>query len=44
MFHIFYFMQSGMVFECVNPFSCIFNAISGEKKLTDFSAFPDLLT
>ena len=31
MFHIFHFFQSGMVFETVNPFSCIFNAISSGK-------------
>jgi len=31
MIHIFHFLQTGMVFEIVNPFSCIFNAISNEK-------------
>ena len=31
MFHIFNFLQSGMVFEIVNPFSCISKAISSEK-------------
>ena len=29
--HIFNFLQSGMVFEIVNPFSCIVKAISSEK-------------
>ena len=31
MFHIFHFLQSDMVFEIVNPFLCIFKAISSEK-------------
>ena len=31
MVHIFHFLQTGMVFENVNPFSLIFNAISSEK-------------
>ena len=31
MFLIFNFLQSGMVFEILNPFSCIFKAISCEK-------------
>ena len=31
MLHIFHFLQTGMVFENVNPFSWIFNAISREK-------------
>ena len=30
-FHIFNFLQSGMVNEIVNPFTCIFKAISSEK-------------
>jgi len=32
-----------MVFEIENPYSWIFNAISSEKRLPDFNAFPDLL-
>ena len=32
MFHIFHFLQSGMVFETANPSSCIFNAFSSEKR------------
>ena len=31
MFHIFHFLQTCVVFEIVNPFSCIFKAISSEK-------------
>ena len=31
MIHIFHSFQTGMVFEIVNPFSWIFNAISSEK-------------
>ena len=31
-FHIFSFLQSDEVFETVNPFSCIFKAISSEKR------------
>ena len=31
MVHIFHFLQTAMVFENVNPFSGIFNAISSEK-------------
>ena len=31
MVHIFHFLQTGMVFENVNPFSWIFNAISSGK-------------
>ena len=44
MFHIFNCLQSGMVFEIVNPVLCIFKAISSENKLPDFSAFHALLT
>ena len=32
MAHIFHFFQTDMVFEVVNAFSCIFNAISSDKK------------
>ena len=32
MFLIFNFLQSGIVFEIVNPFLCIFKAISCEKR------------
>ena len=31
MCHIFNLLQSDMVFENINPFSCIFKAISREK-------------
>ena len=31
-FHISHFLQSGMVFETVNPFSCIFNANASAKR------------
>ena len=44
MVHIFHLLQTGMVFGNVNPFSWIFKAISSEKKLPDFEAFPDLFT
>lgn len=40
MFHIFNFLQSAMVFEIVNPFSCIFKAISSERRYLIFSVFP----
>ena len=44
MFLIVNFLQSGMVFEIENPFSCIFKAIFCEKNLPHFSAFSALLT
>jgi hypothetical protein len=31
MFHVFHFLQSYLVFGIINPFSWIFNAVSGEK-------------
>jgi len=31
MVHIFNFLPTGMIFEIVNPFSWIFNAIFGKK-------------
>ena len=31
MFHIFHFLQPDVVLGTVNPFLCIFNAISSEK-------------
>ena len=44
MFHIFNFLQSGMVFEIVNPFSCIFKAVSSEKSCLISVPFANLLT
>ena len=44
MFHTFYFLQSDMVFEIANPFLCIFNAISSEKRGLISVPFSDLLT
>ena len=45
MFHIFHFLQSGVVLEILNPFSCIFDVNSSEKScLTSVSFIPDLLT
>jgi len=35
--HIFNSLPTGLVFEIVNPFSWIFNAISRDKKLPDFN-------
>ena len=31
--YFFHFLQTSMVFEIVNPFSWIFNAISSKKKV-----------
>ena len=44
MVHIFHFLPTSLVFEIVNPFSGIFNAISREKTLHGFNAFLDLWT
>lgn len=44
MFHIFSLLQSGVVFENINPFSYIFKAISREKScLISFPFLPCLL-
>ena len=40
MFHIFHVLQSDMVFEIINSFPQIFNAVSSEKSCSDVSAFP----
>ena len=43
MFYIFHFLQSNMVFEIVNSFLCISNAISNEKSCLTLVPFPTCL-